>query len=245
MSALEAIRVERHGSSALVTLWRPERANALRVRDAEELAQVLWELDDDPSVRAIILAGTDRYFCAGADLSDVAEGELLGQIDRLHRALRHLVHLRTPTIAAVRGVAVGAGLNLALACDLVVAGEHTKASEIFIRRGLTLDFAGSALLVARLGPHRAKELAFFGRELTQAELEQVVNRVVPDADVVPCALAWGAELATHQPAPLTLAKRLIDDAATSVASALEREVIAQFAVARDPTLAKELERWRH
>lgn len=236
--------VERYGHTAVVRIARPKRANALRVSDAEAMARDLMDLDDDASVRAIVLAGSERYFCAGADLSDLAEADPFAHIDRIHRLLRNLIALRTPTIAALRGIAVGAGLNLALACDLVVAGEGTRASEIFIHRGLAVDFAGSALLVAALGPHRAKELAFFGGELTTGELAALVNRVVPDEHVEPLALRWAEELAGQPRLALTLTKRLIDAAAPSLSAALEREVIAQLAATTDNAVQRGLERWR-
>lgn len=236
--------VTREASAALVEITRPERANALRVDDAEALAATLVALDDDPGVRAIILLGSPRYFSAGADLADLADEDALAHIDRIHRLLRQVLALRTPTIAAVRGAAVGAGLNLALACDLVVAGTSTRASEMFIHRGLTLDFAGSAILSARIGPHRAKALAFFGGTLTLDELAMLVNRVVPDDEVLDVARGWAHDLAERSPRALTLSKRLIDQAAPSLGSALDREIIAQLAAASDPATRAELERWR-
>lgn len=244
MHAHSSHSVTREASAALVEITRPERANALRVDDAEALAATLVALDDDPDVRAIILLGSPRYFSAGADLADLADEDALAHIDRIHRLLRQVLALRTPTIAAVRGAAVGAGLNLALACDLVVAGTSTRASEVFIHRGLTLDFAGSAILSARIGPHRAKELAFFGGTLTLDELAMLVNRVVPDDEVLDVARGWARDLAERSPRALTLSKRLIDQAAPSLGSALEREVIAQLAAASDPATRAELERWR-
>lgn len=228
---------------ALVRIDRPERANALRLRDAEELAGILRALGDDPAVRALVLTGSERHFCAGADLGDLDADGVLAHLDRIHRLLRELLAVRTPTIAAMRGAAVGAGLNIALACDLVIAGEHTTASEIFVQRGLTLDFAGSALLVERLGPHRAKELAFFGEPLDQDDLATVANRVVPDDEVLTVALDWASQLAARPPLALSLTKRLVDLASLSLQQAMEREIIAQLAAAHDPATLEELARW--
>lgn len=244
MRAHSSHLVTREASTALVEITRPERANALRVEDAEALAASLVALDDDPSVRAIILLGSPTHFSAGADLADLTGHDALTHIDRVHRLLRQVLAMRTPTIAAVRGAAVGAGFNLALACDLIVAGTSTRASEVFIHRGLTLDFAGSAILAARIGPHRAKELAFFGGTVTLDELATLVNRVVPDDEVLTTARDWARDLAERSPVALALTKRLIDQAAPSLALALEREIIAQLAAASDPTTLAELERWR-
>ena len=108
-----------------------------------------------------------------------------------------LHRLPKPTIAKVRGVAAGAGANLALGCDLIVAGETARFAEIFARRGLGLDFGGSWLLPRLVGLHRAKELAFFGDVVSAADADRLglVNRVVPDAELDEFVTAWAGRLA--------------------------------------------------
>ena len=123
-----------------------------------------------------------------------------------------LHRLPQPTIAKVRGVAVGAGCNLALGCDLVVAGETARFSEIFAKRGLSVDFGGSWVLPRRVGLHRAKELAFFADiiEANEAERIGLVNRVVPDGELDAFVDDWATRLAAGPPIALALTKRLLE-----------------------------------
>jgi len=141
-----------------------------------------------------------------------------------------LHRLPKPTIAKVDGVAVGAGCNLAFGCDLVVASERARFSEIFSRRGLSIDFGGSWLLPRRLGLHKAKELAFFADLIGAVEAAQLglVNRVVPADDLDDFVAGWAARLAASPPLALSLTKALLDDSSSmSMATAIEREAEAQ------------------
>jgi len=241
---VSVIEVTREQAIATLTLNRPDKRNALRGEDFAALARALDELGADPEVRVVILTGASGAFCAGADLKSLADATAspLARIHQGHVAARALAHFPKPTIAAINGVAVGAGLNLALACDLAVAGQSAMASEIFIERGLTLDYGGSALLVQRVGLHRAKELAFFANRLVGAELLEwgLVNKVVADDEVLGAARTWAEDLATRSPTALALTKRLLDAAASSLAQAVESEVIAQVAALSDPSISETL-----
>lgn len=241
---MSVIEVTREQAIATLTLNRPDKRNALRGEDFAALARALDELGADPEVRVVILTGASGAFCAGADLKSLADATAspLARIHQGHVAARALAHFPKPTIAAINGVAVGAGLNLALACDLAVAGQSAMASEIFIERGLTLDYGGSALLVQRVGLHRAKELAFFANRLVGAELLEwgLVNKVVADDEVLGAARTWAEDLATRSPTALALTKRLLDAAASSLAQAVESEVIAQVAALSDPSISETL-----
>ena len=141
-----------------------------------------------------------------------------------------LRRLPQPTIAKVRGVAVGAGMNMALLCDLVVAGDTARFSEIFARRGLTIDFGGSWVLPRRIGLHRAKELALFADIIDAAEADRIglVNRVVPDGELDAFVDDWARRLAAGPPIALAQTKRLLDNAiGVTLEQALDDEGAAQ------------------
>jgi 2-(1,2-epoxy-1,2-dihydrophenyl)acetyl-CoA isomerase len=135
-----------------------------------------------------------------------------------------------PTIAKVRGVAVGAGCNMALGCDLVVASENARFSEIFAKRGLSLDFGGSWLLPRRIGLHRAKELALFGDIISAADAREMglVNRVLPDSELDAFVDGWAQRLASGPPIALALTKRMLNNAMNvTMEEALDDEGAAQ------------------
>ena len=229
-----------HGATAILRMCRPQKKNALRLEDFDELSDALVTADHDQAVRVIVVTGTADSFSAGADLKSLANYEQnpLAHLARVHRCARTLATVAKPTIAAINGVAVGAGLNLALACDLAIAGRSVMVSEIFLDRGLTLDYGGSALLVQRIGLHRAKELAFFASRLVGEELLAwgLVNAVVDDDQVLPAALKWADRLAGRSPTALALTKSLLNRAAASVTQAIDLEIIAQVAALSDPSI---------
>jgi len=135
-----------------------------------------------------------------------------------------------PTIAKVRGVAVGAGCNMALGCDLVVASENARFSEIFAKRGLSVDFGGSWLLPRRIGLHRAKELALFGDIISATEAREMglVNRVLLDAELDSFVDGWARRLAAGPPIALALTKRMLNNAMNvTLEEALDDEGAAQ------------------
>ena len=145
----------------------PGNKNAVPGAGWIELADMFEEFDASEQ-RALVLTGDDGDFCAGADLGADFSG--LGTAEanaeymrRPNRAALALHRLSKPTVAAVDGVAVGAGMNLALGCDIVIASERVRFAEIFVQRGLTLDFGGSWLLPRLVGLNRARELALTGR----------------------------------------------------------------------------------
>jgi 2-(1,2-epoxy-1,2-dihydrophenyl)acetyl-CoA isomerase len=237
---MEAIRVERDAGLVTITLDRPAKKNALDGPTWVALDRALAEVAEDPDDRALILTGAGGNFSAGADLSGnqtgkgltgrhrlqpiVQEMRIVGEIVmRLHR-------LPKPTLAKVDGVAVGVGLGLVLACDLVVASERARFSEIFARRGLALDGGNSWLLPRRVGLNKAKELAFFADMLDakQAEALGLVNKVVPVDELDAVAEDWGRRLAAGPTLALGLSKRLLDASSTvSFEQALEEEARCQ------------------
>ncbi len=228
------IEVTRDGGVATVTINRPQRKNAVTGDMWAQLAETFRSLSADSEVRCVIITGAGGEFCSGADLSArTASGKPMHQLTAMRMvndAALSLHRMPQPTIAKVRGVAVGAGCNLALGCDLVVAGETARFSEIFAKRGLSLDFGGSWLLPRRVGMHRAKELALFGDIISSAEAREMglVNRVLPDGELDAFVDGWARRLAAGPPIALALTKRMLNNALNvTMEEALDDEGAAQ------------------
>ncbi|NEB04919.1 enoyl-CoA hydratase/isomerase family protein [Streptomyces sp. SID13726] len=242
-----------------LTLNRPEVLNALTPGQRDLLIGLLGRASADPEVRAVVLTGTGRGFCAGADLrGGAADGErVAGDVARTirlgaQRLIAAVLDCEKPVIAAVNGTAAGLGAHLALACDLVLAAESARFIEVFVRRGLVPDGGGAYLLTRLLGPQRAKELMFFGDALTAPDAERLglVNRVVADGELDKTAREWAARLATGPTRALALTKQLVNasldsDRATAFAAeataqeinmttADAREGVASFVARRSP-----------
>ena len=229
---VDSVLTDRSDGVLTVTLNRPERKNAADTGVWQALLEIFREAGGSERDRVVVLTGAGGDFCAGADLSDLdsSTGHPLWRMRIIHDVAYALHRLSQPTIAKVDGVAVGAGCNLALGCDLVVASDRARFSEIFSRRGLSLDFGGSWLLPRRVGLHRAKELAFFGDLVGAAEAERIglVNRVVPVDELDGFVDDWARRLASGPPLALALTKGLLDDSSgSSLEAALDREGAAQ------------------
>ena len=228
------IEVTRSESIATVTINRPQRKNAVTGDMWAQLAETFRSLAADTEVRCVVITGAGGEFCSGADLAArSASGKPMHQL----AAMRHvndaalsLHRMPQPTIAKVRGVAVGAGCNMALGCDLVVASETARFSEIFAKRGLSLDFGGSWILPRRVGLHRAKALALFGDIISAADARELglVNRVLPDGELDAFVDEWAKRLAAGPPIALALTKRMLNNAMNvTMEEALDDEGAAQ------------------
>jgi 2-(1,2-epoxy-1,2-dihydrophenyl)acetyl-CoA isomerase len=226
------------GQVAYLTLNRSEALNALTPAQRDRLITLLTEASADPSVRAVVLTGTGRGFCAGADLRSggAPSGEqVAGDVARVirqgaQRLTAAVLDCEKPVIAAVNGTAAGLGAHLALACDLVLAAESAKFIEVFVRRGLVPDGGGAYLLPRLIGPHRAKELMFFGDALSATDAERLglVNRVVPDGELEKTAREWAERLAAGPTRALALTKQLVNASVDSDrATAFAAEAAAQ------------------
>ena len=152
---------------ARLTLNRPKRKNAFSPKMATELTAALGELEADPDVRVLVLRGAEGNFCSGGDLQgdgdSRAGGEATDFMEHYYNpSILALHHFPRPVIAVVEGVAAGAGVNLAIACDVVYAAEGARFAELFVHRSLSLDCGGSWLLPRVVGLQKAKELALFG-----------------------------------------------------------------------------------
>jgi len=226
--------VERDGGIVTVTLNKPEKKNAVDPEQWTELARIWDEIGRNPRRdRAVIVTGAGGDFCSGADLWLPLGEEPPHQVTAMRnvsKAIQGLHDLPQPTIAKVPGVAAGAGCSLALACDLVVAGDQARFSMIFAKRGLALD-GGASWLLPRLVPlHKAKEIAFFADILSAQDAQDfnLVNRVVPDDELDGFVQAWAERLAAGPPIALGLTKRLLNDShSRSLQEALEAEAMAQ------------------
>ena len=236
---MEAIRVERREGLVTITLDRPEKKNALNGQAWVELDRAFADVAANPDDRALVLTGSGGNFSAGADLTGGKKGQGLtgGPLQPIVQEMRavgeiimRLQRLPKPTLAKVDGVAVGVGLALVLACDLVLASDRARFSEIFARRGLALDGGNSWLLPRRIGLHKAKELTFFADVIDAREAESIglVNKVVPAAELDSAAEQWGQRLAAGPTLALGLSKRLLDaSSCVTFEQALEDEARCQ------------------
>jgi 2-(1,2-epoxy-1,2-dihydrophenyl)acetyl-CoA isomerase len=231
----QTLLFERDAAIATITLNRPQALNALDLVMRRELASVLDEVEADETARVVILTGAGGNFCAGGDVKTMratrhtaAEGR--ARVESLNRVVLRLVDFPKPTIAMVDGYAVGAGSNLALCCDLIVASDRARFGELFWKIGLVPDGGGTWLLSRVVGLARAKELIFTADVIDAAEAARIgfVNRVVPAAELMATTRALAEEIAAGPPAVLTMAKHMVNRAATSdLASALDLEAFSQ------------------
>src|SRR5580704_11271771 len=198
----ETILIKRDDGVVNVTLNRPERKNAANGQMWLELRDLFYEVAHNRQDRVLVLTGAGGAFCSGADISDPkgVSGDPsdphLVRMQFLGEVMLALHDVPQPTVAKVRGIAAGAGLSLALGCDLVVAGEDARFSEIFARRGLSVDGGSSWLLPRLVGMHRAKELAYFAQTLSAEEAVSLglVNRLVADDEIDAFVDDWARRL---------------------------------------------------
>jgi 2-(1,2-epoxy-1,2-dihydrophenyl)acetyl-CoA isomerase len=220
-----------------VTFNRPEKKNAINATMWRELIEVFDDVEASRDDRVLVLTGAGDAFTSGADLTpaDNADaptgfGSAVHAMRVVGRTVLRLHHLHVPTIAAVNGVTTGAGCNLALGCDLIVAADTARFSEIFARRGLSLDGGGSWILPRLIGLHRAKELAYLADIISAAEADRIglVNRVVPATELGAVVTALARRIAAQPPVQIQITKRLLNQSlSVSMADAVEFEDIAQ------------------
>ena len=205
---------------ARLRLNRPERLNSFNARMHEEVRHALAALEADPAARVLVLTGAGRGFCAGQDLADRtvapgAEAVDLGQsIERNYKPLiLTLRRLRVPVIAAVNGVAAGAGANIALACDLVIAARSASFVQAFARIGLMPDSGGTWLLPRLIGPARALGLALLGEKLSASQAADwgLIWRCIDDDDFPAEVDSLAGRLAEAPTLALARIKRALED----------------------------------
>lgn len=221
---------------AVVTLNRPDRFNALNHALVADLRELFAKLDADDDVRAIVLTGAGRAFCAGADLK-AGPSDVEDVIRRLYIPLvDEVTKMRTPIVAAVNGPAAGAGFSLALLADLRVASTAATFSMSFVRVGLVPDAGATWLLPRVVGAGRAAEIALLGRKVTaeQALAWNLINDVVPPGDLLFRASALARELASL-PASVGQVRRLLRASGeSSLATQLDAEAVEQGRAQQHP-----------
>ena len=211
----QTIRCEKQDGIAIVTIDRPEALNALNSTVITELEQVVTALENDSTVRAMILTGEGRSFVAGADIGeqcplDLDGGRRWGQ--RGSALFRRMERLEFPTIAAVNGFALGGGCELAMSCDIILASEKAKFGQPEVGLGITPGFSGTQRLPRRVGVAKAKELIFSGRMVKADEAERIglVNAVYAPEALLDGAMEMARSFAKNAPIAVKYAKACID-----------------------------------
>jgi 2-(1,2-epoxy-1,2-dihydrophenyl)acetyl-CoA isomerase len=227
---------------ATLTLNRPDRLNALSSPMLDGLLEALPRLGADPQVAVVVLTGAGRGFCAGGDVKSMAEGSSqLGLEDAVQRLrgrmeVSRLLHeIPKPTIAMVNGPAAGAGLSMALACDLRIASESARFITAFVNVGFSGDFGGSYFLSKLVGTAKARELYYTGEALDadRALALGIVNRVVPDAELANATMTLATRLARGPNVALGLMKQNFNVAETgNLSELLDLEALHQIKTAR-------------
>jgi 2-(1,2-epoxy-1,2-dihydrophenyl)acetyl-CoA isomerase len=219
---------EARGAVALVTLNRPQALNSFTRQMHRDLGAAFDRIEADPSIRAMVVTGAGRGFCAGADLAefDFAPGpDLVKRADpgpvieqAFNPTVRRLMKLRVPTVAAVNGVAAGAGASLAMTCDLAVAAHNASFIQAFSRIGLIPDAGGSWFLVKKLGLARAMGCAMLGDKLGAQDAKEwgMIWDVAPEGqDCMQAALALAGRLAAMPTKALVATRQLLRAAASN------------------------------
>ncbi len=211
--------IEQEGNVRVVTLNRPDAMNALSFGMVKGLAAAFRDAAEDDSVRAMILTGNGRGFCTGADLTgpggrqDIATPVGMKLTTNLYgEMVNQLANLEKPVIGAVNGTAAGAGCNLALACDLIIASTAAKFIQIFVRRGLVADAGGTYFLPRLVGLAKAKELMFLADEIDAdkaLELGLIMGVAEPE-DLMPKAMELAGRLATGPTRAIGMIKKMLN-----------------------------------
>ncbi len=221
-SKTEELLVEQKGRIAVITLNRPERLNAISRDMLDELSNKMTEANKDPEIRCIVLTGAGRGFCAGLDLVSVGQGGIGSGDSKGSNRPRQLFDLRdapinvmwnidTPIVCALNGAAAGYGMDVALLCDMRVAGESAKMAAVTAKRNVVPESGGTWLLPRLIGWAKACELYYRARTVDAKESLELglVNTVVPDDKVLEVAMEWAEEIADNAPMAVQTTKRMM------------------------------------
>jgi enoyl-CoA hydratase len=209
------ILVERRGRVGLVTLNRPEALNALNKATLDELVAAVSGMDSDPGVGAVVLTGSGKAFAAGADIKEMASRGYMEMYDAdWFRGWEDLTRLRIPLVAAVSGFALGGGCELAMMCDIIIAGDDAKFGQPEINLGVVPGMGGSQRLTRAVGKAKAMDMILTGRFIgaDEAERSGLVSRVVPAEDTVEEALKAAEVIASKSKPAAMLAKEAVNAA---------------------------------
>jgi 2-(1,2-epoxy-1,2-dihydrophenyl)acetyl-CoA isomerase len=234
----ECLLYETKDHVATLTLNRPDRLNALGGTLREDLTGGLTRAIDDPEVRAIVITGAGKGFCAGGDVKAMQDANQAGRARPLGERVapsrdRTVLLMREspkPILAAVNGAAAGAGMNLALACDIRLAASTARFSQAFVRRGLHPDWGGTYFLPRVVGMAKAAEMIFTGEIIDAAEALRlgIVSAVHPPERLLPATYELARKIAQGPPIAIRLARRaLYRNAESDLKSSLEFETFAQ------------------
>jgi enoyl-CoA hydratase/carnithine racemase len=253
-SDYETITVERRGQIAVLTLNRPDRLNAINRAMISELSAGVAALKADDEVRALVVIGAGRGFCAGADLmgaGPVATGkapESTNQFERLDelgwvgRWATMWAHFDKPVIGAINGVAAGAGMSTALACDVRIGCEASRFKTVFIERSLSPDSGLSYFLPRIVGYAAAADLIFTSRAVDADEALRLglLNRLAPAAELLEAAISYAGEMARWPPVAIRVSKRVLQhNTDTELEAALRYESAGLYYARRAPNDVKE------
>jgi len=236
----ETLLYDKKEKVAVITLNRPEKLNAINTQMNKELVSALKEAKNDNEIRAIVITGAGKAFCAGSDVNEFASDEF-SEASKEENIFIHpydLYKLYKPIIAAVNGVAVGFGTNLTLCCDITFASERASFGEFFIRMGIIPDMNGSLTLPLTVGVHKAKELIYSGERIYAEEALRIglVNRVFPHDELMPKTMEFANNLAEKAPLGISLSKQAIQKAYETVFKemmAIEAEYNAKLYATED------------
>jgi enoyl-CoA hydratase/carnithine racemase len=236
MSEFTTLRYEVADGIASITLARPDKRNAINDVLFHELGEATQEAAIDPDARVVLVSGEGTSFCAGIDLTMFSQEALQGGanfqrfVTMAQRPYRNLQTMTKPTIAAVQGHALGAGFQLALACDIRVVAQDATFGMFEVRYGIMPDLGGNRPLTQLVGPARAKELVWTGRTVDATEAERIglANRLVATDALQKEAETLAHDLAAAPPIPVALTKSLINrEAELSIEASFEREAESQ------------------
>ena len=208
------IILDKQEGIAKITLNRPDAMNAFSLGMREEVGTAFESFASDDEVRAVVLTGAGRAFCAGGDIKgwgDLGDDGLKTLLTLAHRAVRAITTLEKPVIAMVNGAAAGAGCNLALACDLIIASDKARFGETFVKVGLGPDWGGAYFLPRLVGMAKAKELLFSGKVIDANEALQIglVNQVVPSDQLEATTMELAKQLAKSATKAIGLTKSFL------------------------------------
>tara|TARA_Y100000590_G_scaffold399383_1_gene482570 strand:- start:935 stop:1768 length:834 start_codon:yes stop_codon:yes gene_type:complete len=241
--ALNNLELSVKNNVAVITLNRPKAFNALDKETSFELMKVSIRCHEDPEIRAAVITGSGKAFCAGGDLpgfataGDQVSSAMLEMTTYLHGAISRFARMSPPLVSAVNGVAAGAGMSLACSTDLAIAGESAKFTMAYTKAGLTPDGSSTFFLARLVGLRRAQELVLTNRVLSAEEALDwgLINRIVPDAEVLSSSVKLAEDLALGPTEAFGSAKRLLlASAGDDLEAQMERETRAIANAAKGP-----------
>jgi enoyl-CoA hydratase len=210
---LQTLLLEISGPVATIKLNRPEALNALNSVVVREMVSLLSKLEGDDSVRCVVLTGSDKAFCAGADVREMAElsREEMANSDHLAALWERAASFEKPMIAALSGYALGGGLELAMCCDIIVASEGTKLGQPEINVGIIPGGGGTQRLPRAVGKYKAMEMILTGGSITAEEARAIglVNRIVPAGEYLEEATKLAVEISSKPPLAVRAAKKAV------------------------------------